>query len=136
MSNLESSVKVIPYSQERVYNKLSDLNHLAAIKERLPKYQIQDLSCDSDSLSFSIPPSVQLSMQIVERKPCESIKLVTTNSPIPFTLWIQLTETGAEECTLKIIVSMNVNPFMKAMVEKPMKENLEKLVNVLSLVSY
>ncbi|MRZ27028.1 SRPBCC family protein, partial [Parabacteroides distasonis] len=26
MSNFESSVKVIPYSQERIYNKLSDLS--------------------------------------------------------------------------------------------------------------
>lgn len=32
MANFESSVKVIPYSQERVYNKLSDLSNLEAIK--------------------------------------------------------------------------------------------------------
>ena len=31
MSNFESSVKVIPYSQERVYNKLSDLSNLEAV---------------------------------------------------------------------------------------------------------
>ena len=31
MANFESSVKVIPYSQERVYNKLSDLSNLEAI---------------------------------------------------------------------------------------------------------
>lgn len=30
MGNFESSVKVIPYSQERVYNKLSDLSNLEA----------------------------------------------------------------------------------------------------------
>ena len=30
MANFESSVKVIPYSQERVYNKLSDLSNLEA----------------------------------------------------------------------------------------------------------
>ena len=29
MANFESSVKVIPYSQERVYNKLSDLSNLS-----------------------------------------------------------------------------------------------------------
>ena len=28
MANFESSVKVIPYSQERVYAKLSDLSNL------------------------------------------------------------------------------------------------------------
>ena len=52
MSNFESSVKVIPYSQERVYNKLSDLSNLEAVKDRLPKDKVQDLSFDSDTLSF------------------------------------------------------------------------------------
>ena len=56
MSNFESSVKVIPYSQERVYNKLSDLSNLEAVKDRLPKDKVQDLSFDSDTLSFSVYP--------------------------------------------------------------------------------
>ena len=33
MANFESSVKVIPYSQERVYAKLSDLSNLESVKE-------------------------------------------------------------------------------------------------------
>ena len=31
----ESNVKHVPYSQERVYNKLSDLNNLEGVRERL-----------------------------------------------------------------------------------------------------
>ena len=34
MAQFESSVKYVPYSQERVYNKLEDLNNLASLKER------------------------------------------------------------------------------------------------------
>ena len=34
MTKFESSVKVIPYSQERVYEKLADLSNLEAIKDR------------------------------------------------------------------------------------------------------
>ena len=51
MANFESSVKVIPYSQERVYNKLSDLSNLEAIKDRLPQDKVEDLSFDFYSLS-------------------------------------------------------------------------------------
>ena len=97
MSNFESSVKVIPYSQERVYNKLSDLSNLEAVKDRLPKDKVQDLSFDSDTLSFSVSPIGQLTLQIVERDPCKCIKLATTNSPLPFNMWIQLVETAEEE---------------------------------------
>lgn len=136
MSNFESSVKVIPYSQERVYNKLSDLSNLEAVKDRLPQDKVQDLSFDSDTLSFSVPPVGQLTLQIIEREPYKCIKLATTNSPIPFNMWIQLVETGEEECKMKVTIGMDINPFMKAMVQKPLQEGLEKMVEMLAIINY
>lgn len=136
MSNFESSVKVIPYSQERVYNKLSDLSNLEAVKDRLPQDKVQDLSFDSDTLSFSVPPVGQLTLQIIEREPCKCIKLATTNSPISFNMWIQLVETGEEECKMKVTIGMDINPFMKAMVQKPLQEGLEKMVEMLAIINY
>ena len=128
MANFESSVKVIPYSQERVYAKLSDLSNLESVKGRLPEDKIQDLSFDSDTLSFSVSPIGQLTLQIVEREPCKCIKLATTNSPLPFNMWIQLVSTAEEECKLKVTISMDINPFMKAMVQKPLQDGLEKIL--------
>ena len=136
MSNFESSVKVIPYSQERVYNKLSDLSNLEAVKDRLPKDKVQDLSFDSDTLSFSVSPIGLLTMQIVELDPCKCIKLATTNSPLPFNMWIQLVETAEEECKVKVTIGMDLNPFMKAMVQKPLQEGLEKMVDMLAVIEY
>ena len=144
MANFESSVKVIPYSQERVYNKLSDLSNLEAIKDRLPQDKVEDLSFDSDTLSFSVSPVGkltvspvgQLTLQIVERDPCKSIKLATTNSPLPFNMWIQLVETAEEECNVKVTIEIDINPFMKAMVQKPLQEGLEKMVEMLAVINY
>ena len=113
MSNFESSVKVIPYSQERVYNKLSDLSNLEAVKDRLPKDKVQDLSFDSDTLSFSVSPIGKLTLQIVERDPCKCI-----------------------ECKVKVTIGMDLNPFMKAMVQKPLQEGLEKMVDMLAVIGY
>ncbi|WP_289771888.1 SRPBCC family protein [Bacteroides acidifaciens] len=136
MGNFESSVKVIPYSQERVYNKLSDLSNLEAIKDRLPQDKVQDLSFDSDTLSFSVPPVGQLTLQIVEREPCKCIKLATANSPIPFNMWIQLVATREEECKVKVTIRIDINPFMKAMVQKPLQDGLEKMVEMLAAINY
>ena len=47
MAQYESNVKHVPYSQERVYDKLSDLNNLAAIRERMDEM----LSAASSTLS-------------------------------------------------------------------------------------
>ena len=57
MVQFESTVKHIPYSQERVYNKLSDLSNLESVRDRLDMMKdklggkIEDLSFDRDSLT-------------------------------------------------------------------------------------
>ena len=136
MANFESSVKVIPYSQERVYAKLSDLSNLESVKDRLPEDKVQDLSFDSDTLSFNVSHVGQITLQIVERDPSKCIKLATTNSPLPFNMWIQLVETAEEECKIKLTIGMDINPFMKAMVQKPLQDGLEKMVEMLSMIQY
>lgn len=136
MTKFESTVKVIPYSQESVYGKLSDLSNLEAIKGSLPEDKVKDLSFDSDTLSFNAAPVGQLTLKIVEREPSKCIKLEATNSPLPFNLWIQLVPTTDQECKLKLTIGMELNPFMKAMVQKPLEEGLEKMAEMLALVKY
>ena len=136
MTKFERTVKVIPYSQERVYEKLSDLSNLEVLKDRLPEDKVKDISFDSDTLSFSVAPVGQLTLKIVEREPSKCIKFETTNSPLPFNLWIQLVATTDEECKLKATIGMELNPFMKAMVQKPLQEGLEKMVDMLAMIQY
>lgn len=136
MNKFESSVKVIPFSQERVYEKLSDLKNLEAIKDRLPQDKVQDMSFDTDTLSFSVAPVGQLTLKIVEREPSKCLKFETTNSPLPFNLWIQLVPSAEEECKIKVTIGMDLNPFMKAMVQKPLQEGLEKMVEMLAIIQY
>ena len=136
MANFESSVKVIPYSQERVYDKLADLSNLESIKDRLPQDKVKDMSFDTDTLSFNVDPVGQLTLKIIEREPCKCIKFETINSPLPFNMWIQLVSTAEEECKLKVTISMDINPFMKAMVQKPLQDGLKKMVEMLSMINY
>ena len=35
MAQFESSVKYVPYSQEQVFNKLSDLSNLESVRDKL-----------------------------------------------------------------------------------------------------
>ena len=136
MSNFESSVKVIPYSQERVYDKLADLSNLESIKDRLPQDKVKDMSFDTDTLSFNVDPVGQLTLKIIEREPCKCIKFETINSPLPFNMWIQIVSSADEECKLKITIGLDINPFMKAMVQKPLQEGLEKMVDMLAVIGY
>ena len=44
MSQYESSVKCIPFSQERVYSKIQDLKNLEALKDKLPADKVKEFS--------------------------------------------------------------------------------------------
>ena len=136
MTQFESSVKVVPYSQERVYEKLSDLSNLQSIKDRLPEDKVKDISFDTDTLSFKVDPVGLLTLRIMEREPCKCIKFETTNSPLPFNLWIQIVPVASDECKIKVTIGMELNPFMKAMVQKPLQDGLEKMVDMLAMINY
>ena len=136
MIKFESSVKMIAASQAAVYEKLSDLNNLEKVKDRLPEDKVKNLTFDAESLSVEVPPVGKITLQIVEKEPCKCIKFGTTTSPLPFNLWIQILPTGEAECKMKLTIGMELNPFMKAMVQKPLQEGLEKMADMLALIQY
>ena len=127
---------MIPYSQEQVYGKLSDLNNLEAVKDRIPTDKVQDLQFDADTVSFSVSPVGRLSLRIVNREAPKCIKFEAVNSPLTFNLWIQLLPVTENECKMKLTIKAEINMFLKGMVSKPMQDGLEKLADMLSIIPY
>ncbi len=136
MTKFESGVKVIPASQELVYEKLSDLNNLEKVKDRLPQDKVKNLSFDRETLSIEVPPVGKIVLQIVDKTPCDCIKFGTVTSPLPFNLWIQILPVTDSECKLKLTIGVELNPFMKGMVQKPLQEGVEKIADMLALINY
>jgi len=136
MSQFESSVKQIPFSQERVYAKLSDLSNLESVKDRIPQDKVKDISFDSDTLTFSVDPVGKITLQVIEREPFKCIKFETTQSPLPFNLWIQLVPDSEQGCKMKLTIRVDINPFMKAMIQKPLQEGIEKMADMLAMIQY
>ena len=136
MTKFESEVKVISASQKAVYEKLSDLNNLEKVKDRLPEDKVKNLSFDADSMTIEVAPVGKITLQIVEKEPCKCIKFAITTSPLPFNLWIQLVPVTDSECKMKLTIGMELNPFMKTMVQKPLQEGLEKMANMLAMIQY
>lgn len=137
----ESSIKHVPYSQERVYNKLSDLNNLESVRERLDLLKdkldgkLEDMNFDTDSLTLKVQ-GISLTLRIVEREPMKCIKFEGDKSPIPLNLWIQILSVTDEAAKMKVTIRAEVNMFMKAMVSKPLQEGVEKLADMLAVIPY
>ena len=139
MSDYISSIKSIPAPRHHVYERLSDLNGLASVKEHLPeetKEKIQIEPIDRDSCAFVIPGAGRLVLHIVEREPEGTIKLATDQSPLDLTIWIQLIEPNASDTRLRLTLRAELNFFVQKMIGSKLQDGVEKLVEMLARLPY
>lgn len=152
----ESNIKEVQYSQERVYDKLSDMNNLSGLieklqdpvvkeklKEQIPEEKLNSvqgyldsMKLDSDSVSVNVAPIGELGFKIIDKQPSKCVKFASTNSPVGLKMWIQVVPTSETSSKLKLTVDADVNPFIAAMVSKPLKDGVERMADVLSLMPY
>jgi hypothetical protein len=135
-SKFESSVKLIPYSQQAVYNNISDLRNLEKVRDRVPDDKVQDFSFDQDTVSLNVAPVGELKLRICDREEPKCIKFETVQSPVPFNVWVQVLPVDENSSKMKVTVKAELNPFIKSMVEKPLQEGVEKIADALAMVHY
>ena len=136
MSQYESSVKSIPYPQQRVYAKLEDLNNIEGIKDKLPQDKIKDLTFSRDEASVNVPPVGNVTLRVIDREEPKCIKLEAVGSPIPVNMWIQIIPNGEEAAKMRVVIKAEVNFMLRSMIEKPLKEGVEKIAEALSPIAY
>ena len=135
-SKFESSVKMVPYPQQAVYDNISDLRNLEKVRDRVPEDKVSDFSYDEDTVTLNVPPVGDLKLRIVEREEPKCVKFETVQSPVPFNVWVQVLPVDDNNAKMKVTVKAELNPFIKSMVEKPLQEGVEKIADALDQVHY
>ena len=135
-SKFESSVKMVPYSQEAVYRNISDLRNLDKVRDRVPEDKVNDFAYDEDTVTLNVPPVGDLKLRVVEREEPKCVKFETVQSPVPFNVWVQVLPVDENNAKMKVTVKAELNPFIKSMVEKPLQDGVEKIADALAQVHY
>ncbi|MBQ9386325.1 MAG: SRPBCC family protein [Bacteroidaceae bacterium] len=141
MKRIQSSVKQIPYSQEQVYAKVSDLSNIKTLIDRIPEDQkkginLENLECTPDRVSTVAQPIGKVEIAIVSREPFKCVKLESTESPIKLYMWIQIVSIDQNSCKIKLTVDADLNMFMAKMVEKPLTQAVDKMADMLAAIPY
>ena len=136
MSKFESTVKQVPYRQQSVYDMLSDLSNAEKVKNKVNDDQLQNMSFDNDNVSVNVPPIGKIALRIVDREEPKCVKYQSVNSPLPFSLWVQMLPVTETTSKIKVTLDAELNFMMKGIVSKPLKEGLEKLADALSKIQY
>ena len=136
MSKFESSIKQVPYSQRAVYDKISNLENLEKVKNRVPEDKVKDFVFDHDSIALNVAPVGELKIAICEREEPKCVKFESVQSPVPFNLWIQVLPVTETTSKMKVTVKADLNPFIRGMVAGPMEDAVEKIADALAMVPY
>ena len=136
MSKFESSIKQIPYSQQAVYDKISNLENLEKVRDRIPADKVQDFSFDKDSVSVNVSPVGEIKLRIINREEPKCVKFETAQSPLPFNLWIQVLPVTETTSKMKVTVDADIPFMLKGMVSGPLKDGIEKIAEALAMIPY
>ena len=135
-TKFESSIREIPYPQQAVYHRLSDLSLSEEVRDQLPEDKREDIIFDSESITMNVPPVGNISIRICDREEPKTIKYETVSSPLPFNLWVQLLPTSETSCKMKLTIKADLNMFVKGMISKPLQTGLEKLADAIAAGRY
>lgn len=136
MTEFTSDIKTISHNDADIFRVLSDLSKLELVKDRIPEDKIKDFKFDNDSCSFRVDPVGEVRFRVIEREPNKLVKFKSENLPFDVFLWIQLVQKADKDTKMKMTLRADLNPLIKGMVAKPLKEGLEKISDVIASLPY
>lgn len=144
-----SEPRLIPFSQELVFAKLSSLKNLKEFVspekiEELNKkgvntdnFKLEDFEATDDYCSFKISPLGQVGIEVVAREPFRTIKFQGEKSvPFPVTFWIQLVPAEQDSCKIRLTLHAELSIMIKMMVGSYLEKGIEKLADMLVSIDY
>ena len=132
MTNIASKKVEVNNSAENVFNFLADFNNFEKL---MPKDKISNWTSNSNECSFEINGMSSIGMKIQETSPYTSLRLVSHGkNPFSFTLDVKLEKTEKDFVISQMIFSGDINPFLKLVVEKPLTNFFNQLVENLGQV--
>jgi hypothetical protein len=130
MTRIETETVTTAKSQEEVFAFLTDLNNL----EKLMPSQVTNWKSTTETCSFTLGGMATVGMRIAGSTPHSLINLVSDGGKIPFSFTLDIHIGAAPEgsgSTGKLLFQADINPFLRPMVETPLRNFFNMLVGKL-----
>ncbi len=131
MTRIDSDEVIVNKTPEEVFNFLSDFNNL----QKIMPQQVADWQSTQTDCSFTIKGMASLGMELAEKTPHTQIKIARKGkAPFDFSLFCNMQPANDGNTKLQLAFDADLNPMLKMMAEKPLKnflnilaENFKKL---------
>ncbi len=126
-STYESRIGKIRSGEEEIYTFVTDMRNF---KRFLPEHTIENWEASVDECSFEVSPVGKSIIKIVRKDPHSTVKYAGYGlNNTEFFLWVQLKEMNEKDTRVKLTIKADLNPGLKAIASKPIKEFLNKLID-------
>ncbi len=126
MTTIESKRVEIAKPAQDLYTFLQDMNNF---QQLLPQDRISEWKSDGRSCSFKVQGAATIGLELAGGEaPDHVILKATERSPFPFTLNVFLKEDGGVTTAWQEFKG-DINPFIKMMVEKPLKNLFDHIAD-------
>jgi hypothetical protein len=126
MTTIESKQVEIAKPAAELFAFIQDMNNF---QQLLPQDRISEWKSDGTSCSFKVQGAATIGLQLDGGQAPGLLKLKATDrSPFPFSLDVHLKE-NAGVTTAWQVFNADLNPFIKMMVEKPLKNLFDHIAD-------
>lgn len=126
---VESKIGRLNCDDSRIYGFLSDCSNF---QQFVANDKIKNWKSDSESCSFTIDGAGDVTFRIVERRAGELIKFSIENAQAEnIFLWVQFKKVHSADTRIKLTAKLDVNPMVRMIISKPLKQGLDKIVETL-----
>lgn len=130
MAEYRSEETPIKASAEAVFKKLSNLEGLRELLERVPQEQVpadqrdlfNQVSITADTISFPAGPVGQLTLQLTETVDPTFIKLEGVGAPVPMALMLHIHPSTEVSCSVQVVIDLAIPAMLKPMVSGPLNK--------------
>ena len=130
MTRIESQQVAVNKSAKEIYNFISNFNNF----NQLMPSSVQDLETTENTCCFSLKGMPTIRLKIGDKTPFTHVSMVADGGQIEFSLNCSLDADG-DNCKAQLFFEAELNMMMKMMVEKPLTNFLNILVDRLKEIN-
>lgn len=144
MTTVKSEKKIIAAPAEKVFDKLSNLDNLKPLLERIPRDNIpqdklemfENLKVTADTITIPAGPVGAITLRVTDRLPYSLIRLDGEGTPVPLNMQLEIGSRGENECEVQIAIHIDIPVMLKPMISGPLKKIVDQFSQVLGAIPF
>lgn len=144
MTTIKSDKTQINASTETVFDKLSNLENLKTLLDKIPQEKIPEdkkdlfnnLIITSESITIQGGPTGAITLRVTDRLPHSLIRLEGEQTPVPLAMQLEIDPEGPDACIVQVSIHLEIPAMLKPMVSGPLKKMVDQFAAVIKAISF